>query len=426
MPDDAQRVFQRGWASEAGARLRSAFADLRRSTAEARTAGLSAMAGALRANADTILAANREDLSDAAADSKPAAFIDRLALDAERLDAIITAVETVAALPDPAGSRVLSWTAPSGVRIDQVREPLGAIGVIFESRPNVAADAAALCLRAGDVCVLRGGRDCERSVSAIVAALREGLAAAGLPADAVQTPPGSDRAYVGDILGGLDGALDLVIPRGGKDLVARVQRDARVPVLGHLDGVCHVYVHADAEPDMARDIVLNSKMRRTGVCNAAETLLIDSACAQALLPDIAWALIKAGCTLRGDARAQTIAPEIEAASAADWDAEYLDAILTVGVVDGLDGALAHIARHGSGHTDAIVTTSEAIASRFLSEVDSAVVLHNASTGFSDGGEFGFGAEIGIATGRIHARGPVGAEQLTTTKYQVRGGGQVRS
>ena len=414
------------WAHAAGGRVRAAFAALRRTKAEQRTAALMAMAQALRERAAAILAANADDVEAARVGGKPAAFLDRLALDEARLSAIIAGVEAVAALPDPVGAEMRRWTAPSGVEIRQVREPLGAVGVIFESRPNVAADAAALCLRAGDVCVLRGGRDSQRSVDAIIAALREGLEAAGLPADAVQTPPDADRAHVGALLQGLGGALDLVIPRGGKDLVARVQADARVPVLGHLDGVCHVYVDRAADPQKARAITVNSKMRRTGVCNAAETLLIDAACAEALLPPIAADLLKAGCALRGDEAACALVSSMTPASPADWHAEYLDAILSVAVVDGIDGALDHIHRHGSGHTDVIVTENAGVAERFLAEVDSAVVLHNASTGFSDGGEFGFGAEIGIATGRVHARGPVGAEQLTTTKYQVRGAGQVRA
>ena len=422
IPDAAER--SQAWAEEAGARLSAAFATLRKTTPEERTRALTAMAKALRERADHVLTTNQADVAAATANGATKAFVDRLALDQVRLDAIAGGIEAVAARPDPVGAEVRRWTAPSGVEIAEVREPLGGVGVIFESRPNVAADAAALCLRAGNVCMLRGGSDSQNSVSAIISALRAGLAEAGFPEDCVQTPPDADRNHVGEMLRGLNGALDLVVPRGGKDLVARVQTDARVPVLGHLDGVCHVYVDGAADADMARQIVLDSKMRRTGVCNAAETLLIDAAVADAQLPAIAEALNEKGCELRGDERARKIA-EMNPASDADWDTEYLDAILSIAVVDGVDGAIAHVAAHGSGHTDAIVTGDVETARRFLADVDSAVVLHNASTGFSDGGEFGFGAEIGIATGRIHARGPVGADQLTTTKYLVLGTGQTR-
>ena len=413
------------WADGAGRALRDAQAGLRNASGDARTAALHAMADALAAAAPDVLAANARDVDAAKAAGLSGALVDRLVLDETRLAGIVDGIRAVARHPDPLGREITRWTRPNGLTIAQVRVPIGAIGVIFESRPNVAADAAALCIRSGNAVVLRGGSDAAHSVSAIVRALKSGLQAAGLSPDLITLPPDTSRAYVGDMLAGMGGALDLVVPRGGKDLVARVQKEARVPVLGHLDGLCHVYVDAQADPEMARAIVLNSKMRRTGVCNAAECVLVDKGAGEALLKAIIADLQGAGCEVRGDETARRAVPDITPATPNDFDTEYLDAIVSLAVVDGVDGALQHIGRHGSGHTEAIVTRNEETARRFLQEVDAAVVMHNASTGFSDGGEFGFGAEIGIATGRIHARGPVGADQLTSWKYQVLGSGQTR-
>ncbi|MCC5996029.1 MAG: glutamate-5-semialdehyde dehydrogenase [Oceanicaulis sp.] len=407
------------------ARGRAARQALERAGPGVRSAALSAGADAIRARADAILEINARETAAARAGGESAAFLDRLTLDEARLEAIAAGVGAIAALPDPVGGERRRWTRPNGLEIAEVSVPIGLIGVIFESRPNVTADAAALCLRAGNAVILRGGSETAGSSAALADALRQGLAAAGLPEDAVQTPPDADREWVTAMLSLDQGGCDLVIPRGGKSLVAHVRTHARVPVLSHLDGVCHVYVHAGADPDKALRITLDSKMRRTGVCNAAETLLIDAACAPALLPVIAGALAGAGCALRGDAAARALVPGMEAADETDWAAEYLDAILAVRVVRGMDEALDHIAEYGSGHTDAIVTEDAAAAARFLDGTGSAVALHNAATGFADGGEFGFGGEIGIATGRLHARGPVGAAQLTANKYIVRGTGQVR-
>jgi glutamate-5-semialdehyde dehydrogenase len=338
---------------------------------------------------------------------------------------MVDGIEVVAALADPVGTVSDSWTRPNGLRIERVRVPLGVVGVVYESRPNVTADAGSLCLKAGNAVILRGGSESFRSARAIHAALATGLRSAGLPADAIQLVPTRDRAAVGLMLAGLDGAIDVIVPRGGKGLVARVQAEARVPVFAHLDGNCHVYVDKAADLDMAKRIVLNAKMRRTGVCGAAETLLVDRAAAPADLAPLVKMLLDAGCEVRGDRDTQPVDARITAASEEDWSTEFLDAIIAVKVVDGVDGAIAHIGRYGSHHTDAIITQDEAAAGKFLRQVDSAIVLHNASTQFADGGEFGFGAEIGIATGRMHARGPVGAEQLTTFKYRVLGTGQTR-
>jgi glutamate-5-semialdehyde dehydrogenase len=334
-------------------------------------------------------------------------------------------VDVIAALPDPVGTVISGWDRPNGMRIEQVRVPLGVIGIIYESRPNVTADAGALGLKAGNAVILRGGSDSFRSSRAIHAAIAAGLSGAGAPETAIQLVPTRDRDAVGLMLTGLDGAIDVIVPRGGKGLVARVQAEARLPVFAHLDGNCHVYVDKAADPDMARSIVLNSKMRRTGVCGAAETLLVDKGAAPALLAPLVRTLIDAGCEVRGDRDAQAADPRVKCATAEDWTTEYLDAIIAVKLVDGVDEAIAHVERYGSHHTDAIVTADRGAAEKFLARVDSAIVLHNASTQFADGGEFGFGAEIGIATGRLHARGPVGAEQLTTFKYRVRGSGQTR-
>jgi glutamate-5-semialdehyde dehydrogenase len=334
-------------------------------------------------------------------------------------------VEEIAALPDPVGAVIAEWDRPNGLNIERVRTPLGVIGVIFESRPNVTADAGALCLKAGNAVILRPGSESAGSSRAIHACLAEGLAAAGLPADAIQIVPTTDRAAVGAMLGGLGGAIDVIVPRGGRSLVERVQSEARVPVFAHLEGICHVYLHAPADLDMARRIVVNAKMRRTGICGAAETLLVDRVLAGTHLPAILADLIAAGCEVRGDAGAQAADPRVIAASEGDYGKEFLDAIIAVKIVDGLDAAVKHIERYGSSHTEAIVTDDQAAADRFFALVDSAILLHNASTQFADGGEFGMGAEIGIATGRMHARGPVGVEQLTSFKYRVRGSGQTR-
>ena len=387
-----------------------------------KAAGLTAAAVQLRASCDAIIAANRIDLGAAQASGMAAAMVDRLTVDRIRVEAIAAAVDAIAALPDPVGAVIDHVERPNGLNLSRVRVPLGVVGIIYESRPNVTADAGMLCVMSGNAAILRGGSEAVNTSRAIHAALVAGLDAAGLPADAIQLVPTTDRAAVGAMLAA-HGKIDVIIPRGGKSLVARVQADARVPVLAHLDGICHTYLHEAADPAMAKAIAFNAKMRRTGVCGAMETLLID-----ATYPDphgLVEPLLDAGCELRGDARAQAIDPRICAASDDDWDTEYLDAVLSVAVVDGLDGALAHIARHASGHTDAIVTEDAAAAERFLSEVDSAIVMHNASSQFADGGEFGLGAEIGIATGRLHARGPVALEGLTTYKWLVRGTGQIR-
>jgi glutamate-5-semialdehyde dehydrogenase len=388
-------------------------------------AALAAMAKALRAHAPDILAANAEDLAEAKSAGATDAFIDRLQLDAGRVAAMADGVEVVRGLADPVGSVAEAWTRPNGMRIERVRVPLGVIGVIYESRPNVTADAAALCLKAGNAVILRGGSESFRSARAIHAALAEGLREAGLPDGAIQLVPTRDRAAVGMMLQGLDGMIDVIVPRGGKGLVARVQEEARVPVFAHLEGVCHVYVDKAASLDMAKSIVLNAKMRRTGVCGAAETLLVDRAAAATHLKPLVTMLIETGCEVRGDQLTQAVDARVQPATEADWSTEYLDAIIAVKVVDGVDAAITHVERYGSHHTDAIVTEDQQAAEKFLKEVDSAIVLHNASTQFADGGEFGFGAEIGIATGRFHARGPVGVEQLTSFKYRVIGNGQTR-
>jgi glutamate-5-semialdehyde dehydrogenase len=386
---------------------------------------LSAAAAAIRAGAGAILAANAEDLRDAQAAGLGAAMLDRLQLDERRVESMARGLEEIVALKDPIGTISATWTRPNGLRIARVRVPLGVIGIIYESRPNVTADAGALCLKSGNAAILRGGSESRRSSAAIHACLLQGLKAAGLPAAAIQLVPTTDRAAVGEMLGGMQAFIDVLVPRGGKSLVARVQAEARVPVIGHLEGNCHVYVDRDADLAMARRITLNSKMRRTGICGAAETLLVDRACAATHLEPLIADLIAAGCEVRGDERAQAADPRVKPATDADWFTEFLDAIIAVRVVDGVDEAIAHIAHYGSAHTEAIVTANEATAERFLARVDSAIVLHNASTQFADGGEFGMGAEIGISTDRFHARGPVGVEQLTSYKYRVQGAGQVR-
>ncbi len=407
-----------------GAQARAAAAAVREASAETRTAALRAIAVRLREAAPAILAANADDVRDGRAAGLSEAFVDRLALDAKRVEAIAAAVEETGEIPDPVGAVMASWTRPNGLRFSRVRTPIGVIGVIFESRPNVAADAGALALRAGNAVILRGGSDSTRSVREIGRALQLGLKDAGLPVEAIQIVPTADRDAVGHMLAGLAGAIDVIVPRGGKSLVARVQDEARVPVFAHLEGLCHVYVHAGADPAKAVAIALNGKMRRVSVCGATETLLIDRAVAKTLLPPIADALRAAGCELRGDEEARSITP-MTPATEEDWRTEYLAPILSIRVVGGIDDAIAHIARYGTSHTEAIVTEDAAAADAFTNRVDSAIVLVNASTQFADGGEFGFGGEIGIATGRLHARGPVGAEQLTTFKYVVRGEGQIR-
>ena len=387
-----------------------------------KAAALRSAAQALRDDQAVVLAANARDVAAGEANGLTGAMLDRLRLDPARLAAIADAVDQVANLPDPVGQVIDRSERPNGLVLSRVRVPIGLIGIIYESRPNVTADAAALCLRSGNAVLLRGGSEAVHSNRAIHAALARGLAAAGVPAEAVQLMPTQDRAAVGAMLTAA-GLIDMIVPRGGKSLVARVQADARVPVLAHLDGICHTYVHSAADPEMARALALNAKLRRTGICGAMETLLLDAQfpAGQAVVS----ALLDAGCELRGDARARALDPRITVASAEDWDTEYLDAILSVAVVDGLDAALDHIARHSSHHTDAIVTADPEVAEKFLGEVDSAIVMVNASSQFADGGEFGLGAEIGIATGRLHARGPVALEGLTTYKWQVRGTGQLR-
>ena len=386
---------------------------------------LELMAGAVRGQISRILAANAEDITEARASGVTGAFLDRLILDAARVEAIAAAIDAVRALKDPVGVVTESWTRPNGMTIERVRVPLGVIGIIYESRPNVTADAGALCLKSGNAAILRGGSDSLRTSRAIVAALGQGLREAGLPETAIQLVPTRDRAAVGLMLTGLDGNIDVIVPRGGKSLVARVQAEARVPVFAHLEGVCHVFVHRAASLDMAKKIVLNAKMRRTGVCGAAETLLVDRAAAAKFLKPLVEMLIDAGCEIRGDKATQAVDSRVKLATEEDWSTEYLAAIIAVKVVDSIAAAIEHIERYGSHHTDAIVTDDAAAAEKFLAQVDSAIVLHNASTQFADGGEFGFGAEIGIATGRLHARGPVGVDQLTTFKYRIRGSGQIR-
>jgi len=410
---------------EMGRRARTAARVLALAPTAQKDKALAAMAQALRDRTPEIIAASREDVAEAKAAGVTAAFLDRLALDEARIAAMAEGIGVVRRLPDPVGTVMEAWTRPNGMQIERVRVPLGVVGVIYESRPNVTADAGALCLKAGDAVILRGGSESLRSAHAIHAALAAGLRAADLPEDAIQLVPTRDRAAVGLMLSGLEHSIDVIVPRGGKSLVGRVQEEARVPVFAHLEGVCHVYVDKAANLDMAKKIVLNAKMRRTGICGAAETLLVDRAAAKMHLKPLVTMLLDAGCEVRGDAATQGVDPRVKAASEEDWSTEYLDAIISARLVDGVDAAITHIDLYGSSHTDAIVTDDQAAAEKFLAHVDSAIVLHNASTQFADGGEFGFGAEIGIATGRFHARGPVGVEQLCTFKYRVRGSGQTR-
>jgi len=398
---------------------------LARATTAQKNAALEAAAQALRRRRDEILAANAQDLEVARTRGLAAAMIDRLALDAARVEAMARGVEEIARLPDPVGTVLAEWERPNGLRIQRVRVPLGVIGIIYESRPNVTCDAGALCLKSGNAAILRGGSESHRSSTAIHACLGDGLRAAGLPEACIQLVPTTDRAAVGYMLAGMTDWIDVIVPRGGKSLVARVQQEARVPVIGHLEGNCHVYVDRAADLNMARAIVLNAKLRRTGICGAAETLLVDEACVETHLAPLVRALLDAGCEVRGDATVRTVDPRVRPATEDDWYTEYLDAVIAAKVVAGVDDAIAHIARYGSAHTESIVTEDPLSAEKFLSNVDSAIVLHNASTQFADGGEFGMGAEIGISTDRFHARGPVGVEQLTSYKYVVRGTGQVR-
>jgi glutamate-5-semialdehyde dehydrogenase len=411
--------------NDLAARARAAARVLSLAPPEQKNRALEAMERAIRRNAPAILAANAEDVAEYRTTGATAAFIDRLTLTEGRVAAMADGIKTVREIPDPVGVITESWQRPNGMTIERVRVPLGVVAVIFESRPNVAADAGVLCLKSGNAVILRGGSDSYRSCRAIHACLAEGLREAGLPEAAITLVPTRDRAAVGLLLSGLNGGVDVIVPRGGKSLIARVEAEARVPVFAHLEGVNHVYVDRAANVDMAKSIVLNAKMRRTGVCGAAETLLVDRAAAAKTLKPLVEMLIEAGCEVRGDDAVQHADARVKAASEEDWDAEYLDAIIAAKLVDGVDDAIAHILKHGSHHTDAIVTEDDTAAQKFLKEVDSAIVLHNASTQFADGGEFGFGAEIGIATGKFHARGPVGVDQLTSFKYRIHGTGQTR-
>ncbi|MBT8088816.1 MAG: glutamate-5-semialdehyde dehydrogenase [Gammaproteobacteria bacterium] len=408
-----------------GRAARRAAAKLATTGGEQRNAVLKASAAAIRSASADIRRSNALDMEAAKSRGLNAAMLDRLMLDTERIEAMASGMEAIAALHDPLGRILEERERPNGLRIQRVSVPLGVIGIIYESRPNVTADAAALCIKSGNAVILRGGSESFQSSQAIHACLREGLTAAGIDADAVQMVPTTDRAAVGYLLSSMGDSVDVVVPRGGKNLIKRVQDEARVPVIGHLEGICHVYVNKDADADMARDIVLNAKMRRTGICGAAETVLVDREVAERIVPDIVAALQGAGCEVRGDKTVSSLAADVKKATEADWSTEYLDAIVSMRVVDNIDQAIAHIREYGSGHTESIVTDSADAAEQFFRDVDSAIVLQNASTQFADGGEFGMGAEIGIATGRIHARGPVGADQLTSYKYVVRGTGQVR-
>ena len=410
--------------ADTGRRARAAAAELALAPAAAKTLALHEAAKAVRARADEILAANARDLAEADRSGLSAAMRDRLALDAKRLEAIATGLEAVAELPDPVGRVLASWTRPNGLHIERVSVPLGVIGIIYESRPNVTADAGSLALKSGNAAILRGGSESFHSSQALVAALGDGLRSAGLPEAAIQLVPTRDRAAVGLMLA-MNGVIDIIVPRGGASLIERVQRESRMPVIAHLEGLCHTYVDGAADPEKARKIVLNAKMRRVSICGATETLLVDRKVAATILPPILADLRAAGCELRGDPEVLALDAAVRPATEQDWRTEYLDAILAVRVVDGIDEAIAHIERFGSHHTDAIVTEDQTVAERFLREVDSAIVLVNASTQFADGGEFGMGAEIGISTQRLPPRGPVGAAELTTYKYLVRGNGQVR-
>lgn len=408
-----------------GAKAKAASHALSIASTEAKNAALAAMADAIEAKRADILAANRIDLARAAETGLSASFVDRLTLSDKSIQAIADGIRAIAGLKDPVGEVIAAWDRPNGLKIERVRTPLGVIGVIYESRPNVTADAGALCLKSGNAVILRGGSDSLNSSQAIHACLAEGLRSAGLPEAAIQLVPVADRAAVGAMLTGLDNSIDVIVPRGGKSLVARVQSEARVPVFAHLEGLCHVYVDGSADLEMAKRLVVNSKMRRTGICGSAETLLIDSAGIGTLMMPLLEALTAAGCEIRASATVLKVFPGFKPATDEDWRTEYLDAIISVAVVDGVVGAIRHINTYSSHHTEAVIAEDPAVVERFFNEIDSAILLHNASTQFADGGEFGMGAEIGIATGKMHARGPVGVEQLTSFKYRVRGSGQVR-
>jgi len=411
--------------AEVGRKAKAAATPLSIASEDQKNKALIAGADAVLASRDEILAANRLDLANAAESGMAASFVDRLTLDESRIQAMADGIRAIAALPDPVGEVIAEWDRPNGLHIERVRTPLGVIGVIYESRPNVTADAGALCLKAGNAVILRGGSDSAHSSAAIHKALVSGLEAGGLPADAIQIVPVTDRAAVGEMLKGLNGAIDVIVPRGGKSLVARVQSEARVPVFAHLEGICHLYIDASADLTMARAIAVNAKMRRTGICGSAETLLVDRAVAQTHLVPILQDLAARGCEIRGSEDVRALFADAKPASEEDWSTEYLDAIISVALVDGVSGAIAHIGQYSSHHTEAIIAEDAEAVARFFNEIDSAILLHNASTQFADGGEFGMGAEIGIATGKMHARGPVGVEQLTSFKYRVRGNGQVR-
>ena len=408
-----------------GAQAAIAARELGRATTEQKNNALIAAAQNLRAQTEELLTANRLDMDIAKEAGLNNARLDRIALDAGRVEGIAKALEDVAALPDPVGDVMARWDRPNGLDISRVRVPLGVIGVIYESRPNVTADAAALCLKSGNAVILRGSSEIQNSAKAVAACFDAALEGVGLPKTCVQLVPTPDREAVGMMLAGLEGTIDVIVPRGGKSLVERVQNDARVPVFSHLDGICHTYIHASADIEMAKDITLNAKLRRTGICGATETLLIDRQCADTHLKPLIEALLDEGCEVRGDKDVANVDKRVVPATAQDWDTEYLDSIISVKLIEGVEDAISHIASHGSGHTEAIIAEDASAAEAYLNGVDSAIVMHNASTQFADGGEFGMGAEIGIATGRFHARGPVGLEQLTTFKYQVRGSGQTR-
>jgi len=410
---------------ELGRRAREAASELALCPGSQRNQALQAAADSVRDSADAILDANRVDMEAAEQRGLSTPMLDRLALNPERLESMATGLEAVIELPDPVGRVLAEWDRPNGLHIQRVAVPLGVIGIIYESRPNVTADAAGLCTKSGNAAILRGGSESFHSSQAIFRSLAEGHATAGIPRAAIQMVPTTDRAAVGYLLSSMGDTIDVVVPRGGKSLIERVQAEARVPVIGHLEGICHVFLHESADEYMAREIVLNAKMRRTGICGAAETLLVDRKAASRLIPGVVDALADAGCEVRGDEAVREIVSEAKTADEHDWFTEYLDAVISVRIIDGVEGAIEHIRLYGSGHTESIVAEDEVAARKFLAEVDSAIVMHNASTQFADGGEFGMGAEIGIATGRIHARGPVGAEQLTSYKYVVRGNGQVR-
>ncbi len=427
MPDQAVKQSQSVDAlmMNIGAQAKAASRPLSIASTAKKNRALLAMASAIDASVDRILDANRQDVVAAEQAGVAGSFIDRLTLDPSRIAGISEGIRAIANLADPVGEVIAAWDRPNGLKIERVRTPLGVIGVIYESRPNVTADAGALCLKAGNAVILRGGSDSQYSSRAIHACLVEGLKIAGLPEHAIQLVPVTDRAAVGLLLGGLGGTVDVIVPRGGKSLVGRVQTEARVPVFAHLEGICHVYVDKSADLEMAKKIVLNAKMRRTGICGSAETLLVDRAVAATHLEPLVKILLEAGCEVRGSDEVQNAVAGVKLANEDDWRTEYLDAIISVALVDGIDGAIQHIGTYSSNHTEAVIAEDPEVVARFFNEIDSAILLHNASTQFADGGEFGMGAEIGIATGKMHARGPVGVEQLTSFKYRVHGTGQTR-